>query len=90
MSITIHIFSRPLDYYGRGFNTALVGKNDKVLLQQDACYDHAQFADVFTDNLYMLETCSIARGITATASVKLIDDLTWVDLIATSDKSITW
>ncbi|KZN32486.1 hypothetical protein N474_10715 [Pseudoalteromonas luteoviolacea CPMOR-2] len=79
-----------MSYYEGVLNPALVGKNDKVLLQQDACYDHTRYSEIFSENLYMLENCSIARGINSTTSIKLIDDLTWVDLLAKSDKSITW
>ncbi|KZW98154.1 hypothetical protein JL49_25095 [Pseudoalteromonas luteoviolacea] len=90
MSITVHIFSKPLRYYSNNFNLALIDERDKILLQQDACYDQARFAATFNKNLYMLETCSIARGISPANLVTLIDDLSWVDLLVASDKSITW
>ncbi|KZN59775.1 hypothetical protein [Pseudoalteromonas luteoviolacea] len=90
MNVTVHIFSKPLSYYSNNLNSALIGKCDKILLQQDACYDQARFATTFNQNLYMLETCSIARGIPPTDLVTLLDDLSWVDLLVDSDKTITW
>ncbi|MBQ4812952.1 hypothetical protein A7985_03120 [Pseudoalteromonas luteoviolacea] len=90
MSKTVHIFSKPLGYYSNTFNEALIGEHDTILLQQDACYDQAQFASKFSKNLYMLETCSLARGISPYDSTILLDDLSWVDLLVKSDKSITW
>ncbi|AOT08469.1 DsrH/TusB family sulfur metabolism protein [Pseudoalteromonas luteoviolacea] len=89
MSSIIHIFSKPSSYY-RNFDMGLISQDDKVLLQQDACYDQSKFVVNCPAPLFMLETCALARGISPIESITLIDDLSWVDLIASSDKSITW
>ncbi|ESP93305.1 MULTISPECIES: DsrH/TusB family sulfur relay protein [Pseudoalteromonas] len=89
MSSTLHIFSKPKSYY-TAFDINLVSEHDKVLLQQDACYDQSQFALNCPVQIYMLETCAIARAVTPIDSIQQVDDLSWVDLIAKCDKSITW
>ncbi|WP_052262283.1 hypothetical protein [Pseudoalteromonas luteoviolacea] len=89
MSSIVHIFSKPRSYY-HNFDMGLIGHDDKILLQQDACYDQSNFLVNCPAPLFMLETCALARGVLPLDSITLIDDLSWVDLIANSDKSTTW
>ncbi|MCF6440682.1 hypothetical protein L1077_14700 [Pseudoalteromonas luteoviolacea] len=89
MNSIVHIFSKPISYYNN-VDMGLISETDKVLLQQDACYDQSKFLINCPAPIFMLETCALARGVLPDNSITLVDDLSWVDLIECSDKSLTW
>jgi tRNA 2-thiouridine synthesizing protein B len=86
---TVHIFSKPVQYYLGLELSSLIADNDVVLLTGDACYDIRSYKS-FSKSLYVLSDCTTARGLPLTNDVTGINDLEWVELIDNAQKSITW
>ena len=62
---TLHIFSKPLNYYSANQLENLILSDDNVLLVGDACFAKKQFRQ-FADTLLILEQDAQVRAIKLT------------------------
>ncbi|MFC3032114.1 DsrH/TusB family sulfur metabolism protein [Pseudoalteromonas fenneropenaei] len=84
---TLHIFSSLLEQ-ALPSASALIAKDDIVVLTQDACYAAAQFAHL--PNLHILADCATARGALLPEGVKVISDTEFVELTLLCQTNISW
>jgi len=86
---TLHIFSKPLNYYCANQLENLIQSTDHVLLVGDACFAKKQFRQ-FADTLLMLEQDAQVRAIKLTDNDKAISYEDFVALTLSTNQSITW
>lgn len=86
---TLHIFSKPLNYYCANQLENLISSTDNVLLVGDACFAKKQFRQ-FADTLLMLEQDAQVRAIKLTDNDKAISYEDFVALTLSTNQSITW
>ncbi|MBH0012755.1 MULTISPECIES: DsrH/TusB family sulfur metabolism protein [unclassified Pseudoalteromonas] len=86
---TLHIFSKPLNYYCANQLENLILSTDNVLLVGDACFAKKQFRQ-FADTLLMLEQDAQVRAIKLTDNDKAISYEDFVALTLSTNQSITW
>jgi tRNA 2-thiouridine synthesizing protein B len=86
---TLHIFSKPLSYYGANKLENLIKSTDDVLLVGDACFAKEQFRQ-FADLLLILEPDATARAIKLKSNDKAISYEQFVTLTLSTSQSITW
>ncbi|ATC86392.1 tRNA 2-thiouridine-synthesizing protein [Pseudoalteromonas sp. NZS127_1] len=86
---TLHIFSKPLNYYSANQLENLILSDDNVLLVGDACFAKKQFRQ-FADTLLILEQDAQVRAIKLTDNDKAISYEDFVALTLSTNQSITW
>ncbi|HDZ32737.1 MAG TPA: tRNA 2-thiouridine-synthesizing protein [Pseudoalteromonas sp.] len=86
---TLHIFSKPLNYYSANQLENLILSDDNVLLVGDACFAKKQFRQ-FADTLLILEQDAQIRAIKLTDNDKAISYEDFVALTLSTNQSITW
>ncbi|KAA1155142.1 tRNA 2-thiouridine-synthesizing protein [Pseudoalteromonas sp. FUC4] len=86
---TLHIFSKPLNYYCANQLENLILSGDKVLLVGDACFAKKQFRQ-FADTLLILEQDAQIRAIKLADNDKAISYEDFVALTLSTNQSITW
>ncbi|MBH0037269.1 DsrH/TusB family sulfur metabolism protein [Pseudoalteromonas sp. SWN166] len=86
---TLHIFSKPLNYYCANQLENLILSTDNVLLVGDACFAKKQFRQ-FADTLLMLDQDAQVRAIKLTDNDKAISYEDFVALTLSTNQSITW
>ncbi|MBH0075857.1 tRNA 2-thiouridine-synthesizing protein [Pseudoalteromonas sp. SWYJ118] len=86
---TLHIFSKPLNYYCANQLENLILSDDNVLLVGDACFAKKQFRQ-FADTLLILEQDAQVRAIKLTDNDKAISYEDFVALTLSTNQSITW
>ncbi|WP_409423177.1 MULTISPECIES: DsrH/TusB family sulfur metabolism protein [unclassified Pseudoalteromonas] len=86
---TLHIFSKPLNYYSTHSLDNLIMLTDSVLLVGDACFAKEQYRQ-FADSLYILKDDADARDISLNMNDKAISYDEFVTLSLSSKQSITW
>ncbi|CAM2773705.1 DsrH/TusB family sulfur metabolism protein [Pseudoalteromonas distincta] len=86
---TLHILSKPLNYYCANQLENLISSTDNVLLVGDACFAKKQFRQ-FADTLLMLEQDAQVRAIKLTDNDKAISYEDFVALTLSTNQSITW
>ncbi|WP_076924571.1 DsrH/TusB family sulfur metabolism protein [Pseudoalteromonas sp. EB27] len=86
---TLHIFSKPLNYYSANQLENLILSDDNVLLVGDACFAKKQFRQ-FADTLLILEQDAQVRAIKLTDNDKAISYKDFVALTLSTNQSITW
>ena len=86
---TLHIFSKPLNYYCANQLENLISSTDNVLLVGDACFAKKQFRQ-FADTLLILEQDAQVRAIKLTDNDKAISYEDFVALTLSTNQSITW
>lgn len=86
---TLHIFSKPLNYYSANSLDNLIMLTDTILLVGDACFGKEQYRQ-FTDLLYILNDDATARGISLTLNDTAISYDEFVTLSLSTKQSITW
>ncbi|MBH0056051.1 tRNA 2-thiouridine-synthesizing protein [Pseudoalteromonas sp. SWXJZ94C] len=86
---TLHIFSKPLNYYSANQLENLILSTDNVLLVGDACFAKKQFRQ-FADTLLILEQDAQVRAIKLTDNDKAISYEDFVALTLSTNQSITW
>ncbi|PKG68394.1 MULTISPECIES: DsrH/TusB family sulfur metabolism protein [Pseudoalteromonas] len=86
---TLHIFSKPLNYYSANQLENLILSDDNVLLVGDACFAKKQFRQ-FADTLLILEQDAQVRAIKLTGNDKAISYEDFVALTLSTNQSITW
>ncbi|MBH0035955.1 tRNA 2-thiouridine-synthesizing protein [Pseudoalteromonas sp. NZS71_1] len=86
---TLHIFSKPLNYYSANQLENLILSHDNVLLVGDACFAKKQFRQ-FADTLLILEQDAQVRAIKLTDNDKAISYEDFVALTLSTNQSITW
>ncbi|WP_440055973.1 DsrH/TusB family sulfur metabolism protein [Pseudoalteromonas sp. T1lg65] len=69
-----------------------VSNDDTILLCDDGCFFQLLLTEKYPQqiSIVMLETCAMARGVTALPGITLLSDQHWVDLTISSKNSITW
>ncbi|AQQ01117.1 tRNA 2-thiouridine-synthesizing protein [Pseudoalteromonas aliena] len=86
---TLHIFSKPLNYYCANQLENLILPTDSILLVGDACFAKKQFRQ-FADTLLILEQDAQVRAIKLTENDKAISYNDFVALTLSTNQSITW
>jgi tRNA 2-thiouridine synthesizing protein B len=86
---TLHIFSKPLNYYSANSLDNLIMPTDTVLLVGDACFAKGQYRQ-FADSLYILKDDAAARDISLNLNDKAISYDEFVTLSLSTKQSITW
>ncbi|HDY92719.1 MULTISPECIES: DsrH/TusB family sulfur metabolism protein [unclassified Pseudoalteromonas] len=86
---TLHIFSKPLNYYSANQLENLILSDDNVLLVGDACFAKKQFRQ-FADTLLILEQDAQVRAIKLADNDKAISYKDFVALTLSTNQSITW
>ena len=86
---TLHIFSKPLNYYSANQLENLISLDDRVLLLGDACFASKQFKQ-FSDALLVLEEDAHVRAIKLSHNETPISYDEFVALTVTSTQLITW
>ncbi|MEI8652949.1 DsrH/TusB family sulfur metabolism protein [Pseudoalteromonas sp. Hal273] len=86
---TLHIFSKPLNYYSANQLENLILSGDKVLLVGDASFAKKQFRQ-FADTLLILEQDAQVRAIKLADNDKAISYEDFVALTLSTNQSITW
>ncbi|MBW4965603.1 tRNA 2-thiouridine-synthesizing protein [Pseudoalteromonas sp. CR1] len=86
---TLHIFSKPLNYYSANQLENLISLDDRVLLLGDACFASKQFKQ-FSDALLVLEEDAHVRAIKLSHNETPISYNEFVALTLTSTQLITW
>ncbi|WP_282114606.1 DsrH/TusB family sulfur metabolism protein [Pseudoalteromonas arctica] len=86
---TLHIFSKPLNYYSANQLENLILSDDNVLLVGDACFAKKQFRQ-FADTLLILKQDAQVRAIKLTDNDKAISYEDFVALTLSTNQSITW
>jgi len=86
---TLHIFSKPLNYYSANQLENLILSDDNVLLVGDACFAKKQFRQ-FADTLLILEQDAQVRAIKLADNDKAISYEDFVALTLSTNQSITW
>ncbi|MBQ4832474.1 tRNA 2-thiouridine-synthesizing protein [Pseudoalteromonas sp. MMG010] len=86
---TLHIFSKPVNYYSIEQLINIIQPHDNILLVSDACYDITQFRQL-SPTLLLLEEDALARAVNYTSIDQLISYTEFVDLCVTTHQSITW
>ncbi|MEM5508883.1 DsrH/TusB family sulfur metabolism protein [Pseudoalteromonas sp. AS71] len=86
---TLHIFSKPLNYYSANQLENLILSDDNVLLVGDACFAKKQFRQ-FADTLLILEQDAQVRAIKLTDNDIAISYEDFVALTLSTNQSITW
>ncbi len=86
---TLHIFSKPLNYYSANQLENLISLDDRVLLLGDACFACKQFKQ-FSDALLVLEEDAHVRAIKLSHNDTPISYDEFVALTLTSTQLITW
>ncbi|KTD90277.1 DsrH/TusB family sulfur metabolism protein [Pseudoalteromonas sp. H71] len=86
---TLHIFSKPLNYYSANQLENLISLDDRVLLLGDACFASKQFKQ-FSDALLVLEEDAHVRAIKLSHNETPISYDEFVALTLTSTQLITW
>ncbi|MBE0358953.1 DsrH/TusB family sulfur metabolism protein [Pseudoalteromonas aliena] len=86
---TLHIFSKPLNYYCANQLKNLILPTDSILLVGDACFAKKQFRQ-FADTLLILEQDAQVRAIKLADNDKAISYNDFVALTLSTNQSITW
>tara|TARA_B100001059_G_scaffold82974_1_gene81032 strand:- start:2351 stop:2617 length:267 start_codon:yes stop_codon:yes gene_type:complete len=86
---TLHIFSKPLNYYSANQLENLICADDRILLLGDACFANKQFKQ-FSDTLLVLEEDALVRSIKLSNNDTAISYDEFVSLTLTSTQLITW
>ena len=86
---TLHIFSKPLNYYSANQLENLILSDDNVLLVGDACFAKKQFRQ-FADTLLILEQDAQVRAIKLADNDKAISYEDFVAITLSTNQSITW
>ena len=86
---TLHIFSKPLNYYNTDLLINLIQQTDQVLLVSDACFGTAQFRQ-FAVQLLILADDAKARDITIKEPDLALSYDDFVSLTLSTSHSITW
>jgi len=86
---TLHIFSKPLNYYSANQLENLISANDRILLLGDACFANKQFKQL-SDSLLVLEEDAHVRAIKLSHNDTPISYDEFVALTLTSTQLITW
>jgi tRNA 2-thiouridine synthesizing protein B len=86
---TLHIFSKPLNYYNANQLENLIRATDTVLLVGDACFATKQYRQL-ANSLLVLESDATARAIQLNTVDKLISYDEFVALCVSTNQSITW
>lgn len=86
---TLHIFSKPLNYYSANSLSNLISLTDSILVVGDACFAKEQYKQ-FADLLYVLKDDATARGISCNESDKAISYEEFVTLSLSAKQLITW
>jgi tRNA 2-thiouridine synthesizing protein B len=89
---TLHIFSKPLNYYSANQLENLICADDRILLLGDACFANKQFKQFkqFSDTLLVLEEDALVRAIKLSNNDTAISYDEFVSLTLTSTQLITW